>query len=137
MKKQFIFVIFTIILYLVGCTSKTIEADASIKTMLSELNSDEAITFDNCNFDWEYVVIDSAYHTKDALAELQISNRENISNIPYEDNVLVIVFVKENKIIKYTMINISENSASDILKNYLYQNTETAYPYGTIFSLSR
>ena len=82
---------------------------------------------------WEYVLIDTAYHALSALEKLGISNSDMIQDIPYEDEVIVLAFICDDKVVTYTLINSSNEQASSLLDEYVYQLSGKTYPKGTVF----
>lgn len=76
---------------------------------------------------------DGGYHTLSALEKLGISNSDMIQDIPYEDGVIVLAFICDDKVVTYTLINSSDEQASSLLDEYVYQLSGKTYPKGTVF----
>lgn len=109
-----------------------IEPDNTINEKIdSYLIENENLVLDEILDSWEYVLIDTTYHISTAFEELNILNRNSIQNIPYQDEILVLAFISDQKVYAYTFIN-DENERS-ILDKYIYQLTKETYPKGTIF----
>lgn len=116
-----------------GCSSVESRPDPKVSEMINEYVSEHSqLSLDNTEFEWDTVIVDSAYGVKSACEKLDVSNAADLGSIPYDDEI-VLAFLKQNKIVSYAVLPIKSGSASDYLVGYMYQNTSETYPYGTVF----
>ena len=126
-RKILLLPILSIIIAFSGCFSNEDKIPLNYVAEHSQLVLDEIVN------SWEYVLIDTAYHTLSALEKLGISNSDMIQDIPYEDGVIVLAFICDDKVVTYTLINSSDEQASSLLDEYVYQLSGKTYPKGTVF----
>ena len=117
-----------------GCSPAKIDPDLSINEKIQNYTTEHSeLLLDEVTLSWDNVLIDSAYSVETALEKLEISNRSVVHSIPYEDEKIVLVFIRDDLIVSYTIVNFKNGTASDYIQNYLYQNTGEMYPKGTVF----
>ena len=128
-RKILLLPILSIIIAFSGCFSNEdkIPLNNEINEKINDYVADEIVN------SWEYVLIDTAYHTLSSLEKLGISNSDMIQDIPYEDGVIVLAFICDDKVVTYTLINSSDEQASSLLDEYVYQLSGKTYPKGTVF----
>lgn len=137
MKKKTIWLsILCMILVFSGCFSKkenifpNYAMNDKIKVYIEEHSQ---LVLDEMVDTWDYVLIDTAYHAMSAFEKLEIANKDRIKDIPYEDDVKVLAFICNDKVVTYTLIHSSDEEASSLLDNYVYQLSGKTYPKGTVF----
>lgn len=137
MKREILLLpILSIILVFSGCFSKeeNISPNYDISKKINDyVDEHSQLVLDEMVDSWEYVLIDTAYHTLSALEKLGISNSDMIQDIPYEDEVLVVAFICDEEVVTYALINSSDEQASSLLDEYVYQLTGKTYLKGTVF----
>ncbi len=124
---------------LFGCSAEKppLKPDNAINETISrQLSESSELMLDEVTAPWDTVLIDSAYSAPTSLETLKVSNRCQIQDIPYEDETIVLVFLRGHRAVSYTYIRFSEEQETAIFQQYLYQNTGRVYPPGTIFSTS-
>lgn len=115
-----------------GCSSGKLSADKSINQKISwYISENETLSLDNIAQPWDNVLIDSVYDAESAFEKLNI-DCSDMDPLPQNDE-LVVVFVSDNKIKAYAVIGSDETETVEYLEDYLYQNKERIYPFGTEF----
>ena len=135
-RKILLLPILSIIIAFSGCFSNEdkIPLNNEINEKINDYVAEHSqLVLDEIVDSWEYVLIDTAYHTLSALEKLGISNSDMIQDIPYEDGVIVLAFICDDKVVTYTLINSSDEQASSLLDEYVYQLSGNTYPKGTVF----
>ena len=135
-RKILLLPILSIIIAFSGCFSNEdkIPLNNEKKKKINDYVAEHSqLVLDEIVNSWEYVLIDTAYHTLSALEKLGISNSDMIQDIPYEDGVIVLAFICDDKVVTYTLINSSDEQASSLLDEYVYQLSGKTYPKGTVF----
>ncbi len=134
-RKSFALTISLIImcLFAVGCSQSELKPNDSIATEISKIqNTEKGISLDSYADGWDNVLIDSSYDVKTAAENLKIDNADKLS-VAGVDDTLVIVFIKDNSITDYALVDNKNKEVFDILFDYMYQNTGKIYPKGTLF----
>lgn len=130
MKRYFsFFLIILMISVFSSCKENPkIEADEKLHSyIISYAEEHGKIVLDDAVENWDYVVIDSAYHIQSSLSELKIANC-NAIDVQYDD-VIFVVFVLDSEAIAYTMFDNSNKEVFSTFQSYLYQNEgEVYYP---------
>ena len=136
-RKILLLPILSIIIAFSGCFSNEdkIPLNNEINEKINDYVAEHSqLVLDEIVNSWEYVLIDTAYHTLSSLEKLGISNSDMIQDIPYEDGVIVLAFICDDKVVTYTLINSSDEQASSLLDEYVYQLSGKTYPKGQFLS---
>lgn len=104
-----------------GCVRK-LSPDRELHAYIVDYASEhDEIALEGVDGEWDYAVIDSAYHIEYALAELGVTNAGAIPT--KHDDVLFLILVSGEKIISYAEFSGADGAVYSILGNYVYPST--------------
>ncbi|SES44993.1 hypothetical protein [Psychrobacillus sp. OK032] len=121
MKK--ITVIIFSLLFLVGCSKNSVqqntELEESIHSIVEDKNISEININDLTNFDWDKAFLFAPYTTQESLEEQLRVNFKDPSKLDIRDDIYLLVFLNNNKVVHYTEINRQQSDFSLGEQEYL------------------
>lgn len=121
MKK--LTVIILSLLLLVGCTQKNVihntELEESISSIVFDKNNDEIDIKSLADFDWDKAFLFEPYTMQEEINERLEINFNDRSNIGIRDDIYLLVFLNEDKVVQYAEINRQQSDFSLNEKVYL------------------
>lgn len=118
--KKTIYLTMMLAFVLIGCSAEqNTELEESIHSIVEDGNSEEININTLTTFEWEEAHLFHPYTPKEAMKERLGFNYRDKSNIQMRDDIFLLVFVKEDKVVQYAEINRPGVELSMEKDNYL------------------
>ncbi|NMD72835.1 hypothetical protein HHO41_21675 [Bacillus sp. DNRA2] len=121
MKPLTIFIIS--LLFLVGCNQSSVqhntELEESIYSIVKDKNNREVSIKSLANFNWDKAILFLPYTTQEGINEQLGVDFKDPSNIDMRDDIYLLVFLNDNKVVQYAEINRQKSDFSIEEKEFL------------------
>lgn len=121
MKPLTIFIIS--LLFLVGCNQSSVqhntELEEYIYSIVKDKNNREVSIKSLANFNWDKAILFEPYTTQEGINEQLGVDFKDPSNIVIRDDIYLLVFLNDNKVVQYAEINRQKSDFSIEEKEYL------------------
>lgn len=127
--KKVIVVTFLTVLLLMGCgTEQNIKLEKSIDSAIGDRNNNEINIHTLTTFDWEEAHLFSPYTTNEGMEEQLGFKYKDKSNIRMRDDIFLLVFIKDNKVIQYVELDRQGSNLSiDEKQSYLTPSADVIH----------
>lgn len=120
--KKITIIIFSLLL-LVGCSQSSVqqnrELEESIHSIVEDKNISEININSLTNFDWDKAFLFAPYTTQKSIDEQLGIDFKDPSKIDIRDDIYLLVFLNDNKVVHYAEINRQQSDFSVGEKEYL------------------
>ncbi|WP_391117153.1 hypothetical protein [Psychrobacillus sp. L3] len=115
-------IIFSLLL-LVGCSQSSVQQNTELEESIYSIVEDKNISEININsltnFDWDKAFLFAPYTTQESLEEQLGVDFKDPSNIVMRDDIYLLVFLNDNKVVNYAEINRQQSNFSVGIRNIL------------------
>ncbi|MBE1554493.1 membrane lipoprotein lipid attachment site-containing protein [Sporosarcina limicola] len=126
--KRITFIIFTLLL-LVGCSQSSVQQNTELEESIYSIVEDKNISEININsltnFDWDKAFLFTPYTSQESIKEQLGVNFKDPSNIDIRDDIYLLVFLNDKKVVHYAEINRQQCSFSIAEKEYLTPSNDS------------
>lgn len=120
---QRITVIILSLLLLVGCNQSSVQHNTDLEESIHSIVGDKNISEININsltnFDWDKAFLFEPYTTKESIEQQLGVDFKDPSKIDIRDDIYLLVFLNEHKVVHYAEINRQQSDFSIEEKEYL------------------
>ena len=120
--KSFTVFIFSL-LFLVGCNQSNVqnntELEESIDSIVEDKNNSEVSLESLANFNWDKAILFIPYTTQESINEQLGVDFKDPSSIDMRDDIYLLVFLNDSKVVQYAEINRQHSDFSIGEKEYL------------------
>lgn len=109
-------------------------ADLAVAEEIVSLTDESGVAIGDVSVKWDYVIIDSSYNIENSVKANSVKGSGSFSDIPMEDGVIAVVFVKNDRVSAYTYVESKYERTFSVLENYLFERTDTVYDYDTVLT---
>lgn len=111
------------LLFLVGCNQSSVqhntELEESFNSIVEDKNNSEVSIKTLAKFNWDKAILFEPYTTQDEINELLGVDFKDPSNIDMRDDIYLLVFLSDSKVVQYAEINRQQSDFSIEENEYL------------------
>ena len=111
------------LLFLVGCNQSSVqhnkELEESIYSIVEDQNNSEVSIKSLANFNWDKAILFAPYTTQEGINEELGVDFKDPSNIDMRDDIYLLVFLSDSKVVSYAEINRQQSDFSIGEKEYI------------------
>ncbi|MFB1051987.1 hypothetical protein [Paraliobacillus sp. JSM ZJ581] len=98
--------LFFILFLLTGCAilERNVELEKSISSITEDKNNSEISLTTMTSFDWEKAFLFTPYSTQEGIEEQLGVKFNDPSDIDYRDDIYLLVFINDNKVVQYVEV---------------------------------
>lgn len=119
--KKLTVLIFSLLL-LVGCNQNGVRHNTELEESIHSVVKDESKSEINikslANFNWDKALLFAPYTTQEVMDE-QLADFKDPSNIDFRDDIYLLVFLNDDKVVQYAEINRQQSDFSIGEKKFL------------------
>lgn len=127
MLKKIIFLLVTLLLLIACSAEQNTELEESINSVIEDENNQEININTLTTFEWDEAHLFAPYATKSGMGERLGFKYRDKSYIGMRDDVFLLVFVKDDKAIKYAEIKHQGSNLSTGEESYLTPSNDVIY----------
>lgn len=117
MKKLTVLIL--LLLLLAGCNQRNVVLEDSINAIVKDESKSEIKIQSLTNIDWDKAFLFTPYSTEESIKEQMGIKFKDKSNIDFRDDIYLLVFLYEDKVVQYVEIKRQGSDFSTGEKNYL------------------
>lgn len=111
------------LLFLVGCNQSSVqhntELEESIYSIVEDKSNSEVSIKSLANFNWDKAILFAPYTSQEGINEQLGVDFKDPSNIDMRDDIYLLVFLNDSKVVQYAEINRQQSNFSIGEKEYL------------------
>lgn len=131
MNKVTIFIVVLILFVLVGCSQsygkQNLDLEESIYSIVEDKNNSDIHLTSLTDFDWDKAFLFEPYSTQKSINEQLGIDYEDPSKIGIRDDIYLLIFLNEGKVVHYAEINRQQCSFYIEENDYLTPTNDLLY----------